>query len=135
MANHVGAERSVETLQAYLMAFLQSLPDAQRDAFVERLDEEAGFMVSVLSMLHATHDAMVSCLHEADVVEPNHAALLLESTGLFDSDLSSVVCCTLAKFSPAIVMDLSAKSAALPRVRLTELLAAVRARVVGIKLH
>ena len=135
MTDHVGAERSVEALQAYLIVYLQSLPDLDRGAFVKRLSLDEGYMAAVLSVLHSTHDAMVACLSEPDDETPSRVARVVDSPDLFDSDLANVACFTLGRFSPAIVMDLDPASAARALLRLGELLAAAQARVSKIKLH
>jgi hypothetical protein len=135
MSEFLGQQASVEALQAYLLAYVQSRTEDERLAFATRLESDEGFMATALQLLHSTHDAMVACLRVADGETPGRIARLVESPDLFDTDLASVVCCTLAKFSPAIVMDLEPEDAARARLRLADLSVKVQVRTQAIKLH
>ncbi len=135
MSDFLRTERSVEALQAYLLAYLQSRPEDERLAFAARLHADDGFMASALELLRATHDAMAACLREPDVETPAPIDRLVRSHDLFDSDLASMTCYTLVKFSPAIVMDLVGDDASRARLRLQVLVVAVRERVAAIRLH
>ena len=135
MSNFLSPERSVEALQAYLLAYIQSRSEEERLAFAARLHAEDGFMASALELLHATHDAMVACLRERDAEAQARIDVLVQSRGLFDSDLTSMACYTLAKFSPAIVMDLDDDEAPRARSRLQDLVVFVRERVAAVRLH
>ena len=131
----INAEQSVETLQAYLLAYMQSRSEDERLGFAARLQREDGLMAAAVELLHATHDAMVVCLREPDEETSARMALLVQSPNLFDSDLASLACYTLSKFSRAIVMDLGDEEVPPARLRLQGLVIAVQERAVGIKLH
>jgi hypothetical protein len=135
MSDSLSALSSVEVLQAYLLAYIQSRSEDERLSFAARLRQDEGFMASTLELLHATHDAMVACLRQPDEGTPARIALLVQSPDLFDSDLASVACYTLDKFSRAIVMDLEGEDVPRARLRLQGLVDAVRERVASIRLH
>jgi hypothetical protein len=129
------AHRSVEALQAYLIAYMQSRSDPERAVLTERMRGEDGFMAAALGLLRAVHDAMVCCLRADDVQSEGRIDRLLDSEDLFDSDLASMALFTLAKFAPAIVMDLDRPGVPAARKRLDDLLARAGARSVALRLH
>lgn len=131
----LNAERSVEVLQAYLIAHLQSLGDEERLSLTARIVGEDGFMAKVLDVLHAAHDGMVCCLQDDGRDSESRMSRLLHAPELLDSDLARITLWTIERFSPAIVLDLDRAEIGAARDRLANLLAATRARCGAIKLH
>ena len=135
MNEYTDAQRSVEALQAYLIAYMQSRSDAERAALTERMRGEDGFMATALKLLHAVHDAMVCCLRGGDVQSEQRTSRLLDLPDLFNAELASMALFTLAKFAPEIVMDLDRSDVPAARERLDDLLARARARCAAVRLR
>ena len=131
----MSAEASVEALQAYLIAYVQSMADDDRHLFMARMHGEQDFAARALALLHLTHDAMTACVRPSEEDAAERGARLADSSELIEPALADMINSTLGRFSPAIVMDLDGDERELARRRLEALSSKVSAKAATLRLH